>query len=45
MDSNYHGRALAAEVLVDGDKSALVRRRQRLEETWTGESIPAWLRK
>jgi diaminopimelate decarboxylase len=45
MASNYNGRALAAEVLVDGDKSALVRRRQRLEETWTGESIPAWLRK
>jgi diaminopimelate decarboxylase len=44
MASNYNGRALAAEVLVDGAKSSLVRRRQRLEEIWVGEKIPASLR-
>jgi diaminopimelate decarboxylase len=44
MGSNYNGRALAAEVLVDGAKAALVRRRQRLEEMWAGEKVPASLR-
>ena len=44
MASNYNGRALAAEVLVDGAKAALVRRRQRVEELWAGEKIPASLR-
>jgi diaminopimelate decarboxylase len=44
MASNYNARALAAEVLVDGPKSALVRRRQRLEEIWAGETIPSWLK-
>ena len=43
MASNYNGRALAAEVLVDGAKSALVRRRQRVEELWAAEKIPSWL--
>jgi diaminopimelate decarboxylase len=45
MASNYNGRALAAEILVDGTKSAVARRRQRVEELWAGESIPAWLRR
>jgi len=44
MASNYNGRALAAEVLVDGARSAVVRRRQRVEELWVAEKIPAWLR-
>ena len=44
MASNYNGRPLAAEVLVDGAKAALVRRRQRVEELWAGEKIPASLR-
>jgi diaminopimelate decarboxylase len=44
MASNYNGRPLAAEVLVDGDKAAVARRRQRVEEMWTGEEIPSWLR-
>jgi diaminopimelate decarboxylase len=42
--SNYNDRSLAAEVLVDGVQSAVVRRRQPLEEIWSGESIPSWLR-
>jgi len=44
MASNYNTRPLAAEVLVHGARAAVVRRRQRLEEIWAGESIPAWLR-
>jgi len=32
MSSNYNTRALAAEVLVDGDVSRLIRRRQTVAE-------------
>jgi diaminopimelate decarboxylase len=44
MASNYNTRPLAAEVLVHGSRSAVVRPRQRLEEIWASEKIPAWLR-
>lgn len=44
MASNYNSRAIAAEVLVNGNKAALVRSRQSLEQIWAGERIPAWLR-
>jgi len=44
MSSNYNSRSLTAEVLVNGNKSALVRERQPLENIWEGESIPAWLK-
>ena len=44
MASNYNTRATAAEVLVSGKRAALVRKRQKLEELWAGESIPAWLK-
>jgi len=44
MASNYNSRALAPEILVNGRKAAVVRRRQRIEEIWEGEKIPAWLR-
>ena len=44
MASNYNTRALAAEVLVDGRRAALVRPRQRLDEVWSSERIPAWLK-
>ena len=40
MSSNYNGRTLAAEVMVEGDRAELVRRRQTLEEPWSGETIP-----
>src|SRR6267143_1600789 len=43
MASNYNTRALAAEVLVNGNKSALVRERQKLPEIWKDEGLPAWL--
>jgi diaminopimelate decarboxylase len=43
MGSNYNTRALAAEVLVNGRRAALVRRRQPLPEIWAGESIAPWL--
>jgi diaminopimelate decarboxylase len=44
MASNYNSRAQAAEVLVHGNKAALVRERQPLRKIWESESIPAWLR-
>jgi diaminopimelate decarboxylase len=44
MASNYNTRPLAAEVLVHGARSSLVRPRQCLEDIWAGERIPAWLR-
>ncbi|MBI3191643.1 MAG: diaminopimelate decarboxylase, partial [Pedosphaera parvula] len=43
MASNYNSRPLAAEVLVKGNQSALVRERQPVEQIWAGESVPAWL--
>lgn len=44
MASNYNSRPLAAEVLVKGTQSALVRERQPVEQIWAGESVPAWLK-
>jgi diaminopimelate decarboxylase len=44
MGSNYNTRGLAAEVLVNGDKSALVRERQPIEEIWRLERTPGWLK-
>ena len=44
MASNYNTRALAAEVLVNGKRAALVRERQAVGEMWAGERIPAWLK-
>ncbi len=43
MASNYNTRALAAEVMVDGKRAAVVRPRQMLDEVWSTERIPAWL--
>jgi len=44
MASNYNTRALASEVLVNGNKSAVVRERQKLPDIWKGEKLPAWLK-
>jgi diaminopimelate decarboxylase len=44
MASNYNARAFAAEVLVHGKQAEVVRRRQKIEEIWEHEKIPAWLR-
>ena len=38
MSSNYNSRPRTAEVLVDGDKSYLIRRRETLQELWALES-------
>lgn len=43
MASNYNTRPLAAEVMVQGRKAAVVRARQALEEIWAGERIPVWV--
>ncbi|HLX70651.1 MAG TPA: diaminopimelate decarboxylase, partial [Verrucomicrobiae bacterium] len=44
MASTYNSRALAAEVLVNGKQSALVRERQSVKEIWSDEKIAAWLK-
>ena len=43
MSSTYNARPLVAEVLVDGDRMAVVRVRQRMEEMWSHERLPAWM--
>ena len=40
MASTYNSRPLAAEVLVDGDKWSIIRRRQTLEQIVEGECLP-----
>ena len=42
MASTYNSRPLSAEVLVRGDKVALVRERQVLEDLTRGEVDPKW---
>ena len=44
MGSNYNARPLAAEILVNGKKSAVARVRQPVKEIWSGEKVVAWLR-
>ena len=39
MSSNYNSRPRTVEVLVDGDKAHLIRRRENLSELWALESI------
>ncbi len=43
MASNYNSRGMAAEVLVKGNKTHLVRPRQDVEEIWKNERVPAWM--
>ncbi len=40
MSSNYNSRPRVAEVLVDGDNSAVIRKRETIESLFAGESIP-----
>jgi diaminopimelate decarboxylase len=42
MASNYNTRSLAAEVMVKGNKAALVRARQPVEAIWSGEKAAPW---
>jgi len=44
MASNYNTRCLAAEVMVNGNRSALVRERQPASEIWSGEKAAPWLK-
>ena len=39
MASNYNSRGRAAEVIVDGDRAFLVRRRERIADLYTGEAL------
>jgi diaminopimelate decarboxylase len=42
MASNYNARALAAEVLVNGKNTAVVRERQKIKDIWRDEKIAPW---
>ena len=44
MASNYNARGFAAEVLVNGKQAAAVRKRQPVEEIWSAEKVPQWLK-
>jgi diaminopimelate decarboxylase len=44
MASNYNSRAFAAEVLVHGNRAALVRARQPLEDLWRLEQVAPWMK-
>jgi diaminopimelate decarboxylase len=44
MSCNYNTRALVPEVMVNGTRAALVRKRQPIPEIWSGEHIAPWLR-
>lgn len=43
MASNYNSRPRPAEVLVDADRYAIIRRRETLEDLMRGEEVPEWL--
>ncbi|HEV7266263.1 MAG TPA: diaminopimelate decarboxylase [Falsiroseomonas sp.] len=43
MSSTYNARPLAAEVLVDGARFAVVRERQTQEALLAGQRLPAWM--
>lgn len=42
MASNYNARALAAEVLVNGKQTAVVRERQKIKDIWRDEKLAPW---
>ena len=42
MGSNYNSRSLPPEILVNGRKASVVRRRQEIPEIWAGEQLAAW---
>ena len=43
MASTYNSRPLAPEVLVKGDRFAVIRRRQSIEELIARDNLPPWL--
>jgi diaminopimelate decarboxylase len=42
LSSNYNSRPRAPEILVQGNKARMVRPRERVEELYGSESVPAW---
>jgi diaminopimelate decarboxylase len=42
MGSNYNTRSLPAEVLVNGNRAAVVRERQPVNAIWAGEHLAPW---
>jgi diaminopimelate decarboxylase len=44
MASTYNTRSLAAEVLVNGSRAAVVRERQAVKEIWKSEKVADWLK-
>lgn len=42
MASNYNSRPFAAEILVKGNQSAVVRKRQKYDDLWADESVAKW---
>ncbi|MDR3460099.1 MAG: diaminopimelate decarboxylase [Verrucomicrobiae bacterium] len=44
MASTYNTRPLTAEILVNGKQVAVVRERQKVQETWAGETVAPWLK-
>ena len=43
MASNYNARPRPAEVMVNGSRYELVRRRESVKDLISGETIPSWL--
>ncbi|MDB5492297.1 MAG: Diaminopimelate decarboxylase [Micavibrio sp.] len=43
MAGTYNSRPLPAEILVDGDRHAVIRTRQDMDDIVKGETVPGWL--
>lgn len=43
MSSTYNSRPLAAQIMIDDDRQAVIRKRQTLDELLAQEAIPDWL--
>lgn len=39
MSSNYNSRPRVAEIMVDGDKDHVIRKRETIEQLWQGEAV------
>ena len=45
MSSNYNSRPRAAEVMVDGDREILIRKRETFEDLIRNEAVVSWTEK
>lgn len=43
MSSTYNSRPLVPEIMVDGERYAVIRPRQTLEELLAADKLPPWL--